>query len=104
MSAQPLARESRVPASLVRVYAGEWSKEVESMVFAPAAVGMGVPLEDAIVLFSPHLPDHALPLALVDKGSIAVVALEPLFSGHSAGLVYRYHLNGVAAGAPAYAS
>ena len=44
------------------------------------------------MLFSPHLPDGALPLALVDKGSIAVVALEPLSPGHSAGFVYRYHL------------
>ena len=87
--------KNHVAAVLATVYAVEWSKEVQEALFAPAGMGIGLSLEEAIGLFGPFLPDAALPLSLVDEESIAVVAMEPLFPGHLVGFVYRYHLRDV---------
>ena len=82
--------------ALAKVFSEEWSREVQETLFLPSGLGSGLSLEEATSLCGPHLPDGMLPLALVDAESIAVVALEPLSPGHSAGFVYRYHLRDVA--------
>ena len=88
--------DQSLDVALARVFAEEWPREVHESLFLPSGLESGLSLEEAIGLCGPCLPDGALPLALVDKGSIAVVALGPLSPGHSAGWVYRYHLEGVA--------
>lgn len=85
-----------VAVALLAVYEMEWSREVAETLFSPTRMGSGLSLDEASGLFGPYLPDGLLPLAFVDEDSIAVVAMEPLFPGHSAGYVYRYHLRDIA--------
>lgn len=83
---------SKLPTALITTYVQEWSAEMEQLLFAPADLARGMPLETVTSLFAPYLPDGVLPLAVVDEESIAAVALEPLFAGHPAGCVYRCYV------------
>ena len=89
----PITPTSDLAETLGAVYSIGWSPEVAPLLFTPRASG-GFSLDDGYELLERSIGevDELLPLALVDRDSIACVVLRDGFAGLAEGEVVRVHV------------